>query len=81
MYVLCAGRTSISTDIEQAALDARAAAEGSTRSETIRAIVDRELNLSPQERTELDTALRTEAAELAAHARALSRNDADLHIS
>lgn len=69
------------TDIEQAALDARSAADGSTRSEVIRAIVDRELNLSPEEQTEVDTALGEEAAALAAHARALSRDDIDLHIS
>lgn len=69
------------TDIEQAALDARAAADGSTRSEAIRAIVDRELNLSPEEQTEVDTALGEEAAALAAHARALSQNDVDLHIA
>jgi hypothetical protein len=68
------------TDVEQAALDARAAAEGSTRSEVVRAIVDRELNLSPEEQTEVDTVLGGEAAALAARSRVLSEDDADLHI-
>jgi hypothetical protein len=37
------------TVTEQAALDARAVAEGSTRSELVRVIVDRELNLGPDD--------------------------------
>lgn len=68
------------TDVEQAALDARAAVEGSTRSEVVRAIVDRELNLSPEEQTEIDTVLGQEAAALAGRSRALSQDDGDLHI-
>ncbi len=69
------------TEVEQAALDARATAEGSTRSEIVRAIVDRELNLAPGEATEVDAALADAATELAGRARALSADDADLSIS
>ena len=69
------------TEIEQAALDARAAAEGSTRSEIVRAIVDRELNLGAEEATDVDAVLAESAAELAARSRALSADDADLSIS
>lgn len=69
------------TDDEQAALDARAAVEGSTRSEVVRAIVDRELNLGSEGQTELDAALAAVAAELAERSRVLSRDDVDLHIS
>lgn len=68
------------TDTEQLALDARAAAEGSSRSEIVRSIVDRELNLSPGEETDVDTALCDAAAELAERSRALSHDDVDLHI-
>jgi len=69
------------TDAEQAGLDARAAAEGSTRSEVVRAIVDRELNLGSDADADLDDALGEVAAALAAHARLLSADDVDLHIS
>ncbi len=69
------------SEVEQAALDARAAAEGSTRSEIVRAIVDRELNLAPGEATAVDAALADTAAELAARARVLSADDPDLSIS
>ncbi|MCA1706457.1 MAG: ribbon-helix-helix protein, CopG family [Actinobacteria bacterium] len=69
------------SEVEQAALDARAAAEGTTRSEIVRAIVDRELNLGPEEAPEVDSALAESAGELAAHARALSADDPDLSIS
>lgn len=69
------------TETEQAALDAKAAAEGSTRSELVRMIVDRELNLSPGEQSDVDTALGEAAAELAERSRALSRDDVDLQIS
>lgn len=80
VYVGAMRRTNIYlTDAEQSALDARAAAEGSTRSEIVRNIVDRELNLS-EEQTEVETALGEEAAELATRARALSEDDVDLHI-
>jgi succinyl-CoA synthetase beta subunit len=73
VYVDRVRRTNIYlTDTEQAALDARAAAEGSTRSEIVRTIVDRELNLSPDEQTDIDTALGAAAAELAERSRVLS---------
>ncbi len=69
------------SEAEQAALDTRAAAEGSTRSEIVRAIVDRELNLGREEAPEVDAALAESAGELAAQARALSADDPDLSIS
>lgn len=69
------------TDTEQAALDARAAASGTTRSEIVRAIVDRELNLSPDEEIGLDEALTAAAAALAARSRVLSGDEPDLAIS
>lgn len=82
VYIDRVRRTNIYlTEAEQAALDAIAAANGSNRSEVVRAIVDRELNLSPEEQTEVDTALGAAAAELAARSRVLSRDDVDLHIS
>ena len=67
----------LSTD-EQTALDARAAARGTTRSEVIREILDRELNLG--EDAELDRALIEAASEIADRSRQLSRHDPDLSI-
>jgi hypothetical protein len=64
------------SETEQAALDARAAVEGSTRSDVVRAIVDRELNLA--EDAELDAALVRAADDIAARARRLGRADPDL---
>jgi regulator of protease activity HflC (stomatin/prohibitin superfamily) len=61
---------------EQAALDARATAEGSTRSDVLRAIVDRELNLD--EEPEVDAALADLASDIARQARSLSARDPDL---
>jgi len=61
---------------EQAALDARATAEGSTRSDVLRAIVDRELNLD--EEPEVDAALADLAGDIARQARSLSARDPDL---
>jgi hypothetical protein len=61
---------------EQAALDARAVAEGSTRSDVLRAVVDRELNLD--EDPEVDAAL---ATDIARRARSLSRGDPDLRTN
>ncbi len=82
VYAAAMRRTNIYlSEVEQAALDARAAAEGSTRSEIVRAIVDRELNLAPGEATEVDAALAETAAELAARSRDLSSGDQDLSIS
>ncbi len=80
VYVGWMRRTNIYlTDVEQAALDARAIAEGSTRSEILRVIVDHQLNLG--EDTDVDAALGQVAAELAEQARAISRDDIDLHIT
>lgn len=66
------------TDHQQAALDAQAATAGSTRSDVLRAIIDRELNLDDD--ADLDAALGDAADELADRARALSRDDVDLDI-
>ena len=63
---------------EQAALDARAAAEGSTRSDVVRGIVDRDLNLDDD--PELDALLAEIADEIARRARTLHRYDPDLRI-
>jgi hypothetical protein len=77
MYARAVRRTNIYlSDAEQAALDARAAVERSTRSDIVRAIVDRELNLA--EDAELDAALLAAAEEIAGRARKLSRTDPDL---
>lgn len=79
VYALRVRRTNIYlSEAEQAGLDARAAAEGSTRSEVIRSIVDRELNLGQD--AQLDVLLVELAAELAAEARELSINDPDLCV-
>jgi hypothetical protein len=69
------------TQAEQAALDARAAAEGSTRSEVLRALVDRELNLETEPSGEVDAALVELAGELAERSRKLSADDPDLSSS
>jgi hypothetical protein len=69
------------TQIEQAALDARAAAEGSTRSEVLRGIVDRELNLETGSSGEVDAVLAELADELAERSRQLSADDPDLSSS
>ena len=64
------------SETEQAALDARAAVEGSTRSDVVRALVDRELNLA--EDAELDAVLLRAANDIADRARRLGRTDSDL---
>ena len=64
------------SETEQAALDARAAVEGSTRSDVVRALVDRELNLA--EDAELDAVLLHAAGDIAVRARRLSRTDPDV---
>jgi hypothetical protein len=80
VYAAGVRRTNIYlSETEQTALDARAAAEGATRSDIVRAIVDRELNL--REDVEVDAALAELSAELAERARTLSRRDPDLRIS
>lgn len=79
VYAMVVRRTNIYlSDTEQAGLDARAAAEGSTRSDVIRAIVDRELNLADE--ADLDILFDQLATELAERARNLSDDDPDLRI-
>jgi hypothetical protein len=80
VYAVAMRRTNIYlSEAEQAALDARAAAEGSSRSDVVRDIVDRELNLTTDHA--LDDALADAAPELAQRARKLSRDDPDLRLS
>lgn len=69
------------TAVELAALDARAAAEGSTRSEVLRGLLDRELNLETESPGEVDAALTELAGELAERSRELSAGDLDLSSS
>jgi predicted transcriptional regulator len=65
------------TDEEQAALDARAEVEGSSRSVVLRSIVDEALNLT--EGTDaIDAALAEAAGEIAETARHLSADDPEL---
>lgn len=79
VYVCVVRRTNIYlTEAEQAALDARAAAEGSTRSEVLRVLVDRELNLDAEASEEIDAALAEVAGEMAERGRQLSGDDPDL---
>ena len=79
VYARFVRRTNIYlTEVEQAALDARAAAEGSTRSEVLRALVDRELNLDTEASGEVDATLAELAGELAERSRQLSADDPDL---
>ena len=81
VYALIVRRTNIYlSGVEQAALDAKAAAERSTRSEVLRALVDRELNLDGGSQ-EVDSALVELASELAERSRQLSADDADLSSS
>jgi Ribbon-helix-helix protein, copG family len=77
VYAAVVRRTNIYlSDAEQAGLDARAAAEGSTRSDVVRGIVDRELNLADE--ADIDSVLSELAGELAARARILAGDDPDL---
>ena len=82
VYAQVMRRTNIYLTLaEQAALDARAAAEGSTRSEVLRALVDREFNLETESSEEADSALVELADELAERSRQLSADDPDLSSS
>lgn len=82
VYTLTVRRTNIYLSaVEQAALDAKAATEGSTRSEVLRALVDRQLNLDDEGSEEVDAALVGLASELAERSRQLSATDADLSSS
>jgi hypothetical protein len=64
------------SEAEQQALDARASVEGVSRSDIVRAVIDRELNLDEDE--EIDAALGDVPDELAARARSLVAKDRDL---
>ena len=80
VYAEAMRRTNIYlSEAEQAALDARAVAEGSSRSDVVRGLVDRELHLTTDHA--LDDALADAAAELAQRSRQLSRDDPDLRTS
>ena len=82
MYTRSVNRTNIYLSaVEQAALDAKAEAEGSTRSQVLRALVDRELNLDDESTADVDAVLVELAAELANEARRLGANDPDLSSS
>lgn len=64
---------------EEAALDARARAEGVTRSQVLRDIIDVALDLGSTENGDAaDAYLRERAGEIAAHARRLAQRDPDL---
>jgi hypothetical protein len=69
------------TEAEQRALDARAAVEGCSRSDLVRALIDREMHLGSGEETdEVDAHLAAVAGELADIARRTSSTDPDLRI-
>ena len=77
VYVSGVRRTNIYlSDAEQEALDARAAVEGVSRSDIVRAVIDRELNLDEDE--EIDAALADLAGQLAKAARRSAKGDPDL---
>ncbi len=76
VYVEGVRRTNIYlSEAEQEALDARAAVEGVSRSDIVRGVIDRELNLVEDE--EIDAALADLAAELAEGARSSAADDPD----
>jgi len=82
VHAVAVHRTNIYlTAVEQAALDAKAAAEGSTRSGILRALVDQQLHLNDEAPQEVDAALAALAAELAERSRELSADDPDLSSS
>lgn len=64
------------SEVEQQALDARAAAEGVSRSDVVRSVIDRALNLDDD--AEIDAVLADLAGELAAVARRFAATDPDL---
>lgn len=80
VYVGPVRRTNIYlSETEQEALDARAAVEGVSRSDIVRAVIDRELELDEDE--EVDAILGELAADLADHARRLAADDPDSRSS
>jgi hypothetical protein len=79
VYTLRVIRTNIYlTEVEQAGLDAKAEAAGSTRSDIVRSIVDRDLNLADD--ADLDTLLWELAPELAGLAREIASGEPELRI-
>lgn len=79
MYADAMRRTNIYlTEVEQRALDAKAAVEGCSRSDLVRAVIDRELDLDDD--AEVDAILSELAAELAETARQLAEDDPDLRV-
>ena len=77
----CMQRTNIYlSDEEQAALDARAAIERSTRSDVVRTILDQELGLANID-PELEQAFADLAPMIAERARTLAEGDPELRVS
>lgn len=68
------------SESEQRGLDALAEERGSTRSDVLRQILDRELNLGSTDDSSLDDALADMASAIAQKARDLSASDPDLAI-
>ena len=66
------------SETEQAALDALAMSEGRARSEVLRSVLDRHLNLDDD--ADLDSTLADLAAEIADISRTLAATDTDLRI-
>lgn len=66
------------TEEQERALDARAQAEGVSRSDVLRSVLDRELGLGHSDDPELDAALVAVADLVGARAWELARNDRDL---
>jgi hypothetical protein len=64
------------TEVQRAGLDAKAQAEGSTRNDVVRTIIDRELNLAENE--DLDALFEELAPELAEAARTCAAGDPEL---
>lgn len=80
VYIGVVHRTNVYlTDEEQAALDARAQVEGSSRSEVLRSIVDKALNLT-EGTDSIDSGLAEAAREIAETARRLSADDPELRV-
>lgn len=73
-----AGRMNVDlSEAHHAALNARALAEGTTASEVLRSILDREFNLETDQPT-IDAVLAGLAQEIALRARQLCQHDSDL---
>ena len=80
MYIRAVRRTNIYlSEEQQRALDARAAASGTSRSDVLRQILDRELNTPAS--SELDSFFLEVAGLVANRARQLTDGDPDLDIA